>query len=102
MAINIRNNRQGNLFEKNFKRKIIQKESYLTSAVVYIHSNPVHYNLTNEFRNYPYSSYKILVTEEKTNLKRKDVIGWFGSKKAFIEFHDNMIGSKFSDVFLIE
>jgi hypothetical protein len=102
MAINERRNRTGNLFVKNFKRKIIQKEGYLKSAVVYIHSNPLHHRLIDDFRSYVYSSYKILISEDNTTLKRNDVLEWFGNVKAFIEYHGTMLGRETHEELMIE
>lgn len=102
MAINIRNKRRGNLFEKNFKRKIIQQESYLKSAVLYIHSNPVHHNVTDDYKNYLHSSYRILISNASTDLKRQDIMEWFGGRKSFLEYHDSLITTIFSDELVIE
>jgi len=40
--LQIRTGRTGNLFERPFKRKLIDNEEYLKTAVLYIHNNPVH------------------------------------------------------------
>lgn len=41
-AFNKRNNRHGALFERPFKRKLVEDESYFKQLVLYIHNNPVH------------------------------------------------------------
>lgn len=88
MAINNQEKRKGNLFIKNFKRRWIRDERYLLSVVRYIHLNPVHHKITNDFKNYQFSSYRTILSDYKTIIKREDVIDWFGSKGQFIEFHE--------------
>lgn len=39
--------RHGNLFERSFKRKRIDNESYLKHVILYIHTNPVHHKFCN-------------------------------------------------------
>ncbi|MCK5079539.1 MAG: transposase, partial [Bacteroidales bacterium] len=38
---NIRHNRRGSLFEKNYERKLINNQKQFTNLIVYIHNNPV-------------------------------------------------------------
>lgn len=102
MSINESRNRKGNLFEKTFKRKIIQKEGYLKSAVVYIHSNPARHNLTEDYKNYLHSSYRILISDDSTELMRQDVMEWFGDKKSFLEYHDSLLETIVSEDLIIE
>ena len=46
-AFNKRYHRHGNLFERPFKRKLIDNPVYLTRVLVYIHHNPVHHGFCN-------------------------------------------------------
>lgn len=89
MAINTQEKRKGNLFIKNFKRRWIKDESYLLSVVRYIHLNPIHHNFMADYKNYKFSSYKTILSSSKSTVKREDVLGWFGGKKEFIEFHED-------------
>jgi len=88
MAVNTQEKRKGNLFIKNFKRRWITDERYLLSVIRYIHLNPVHHKLTKDYRNYKYSSYKSLLSNKPTIIKRKDVLDWFGNRERFEEFHE--------------
>ncbi|RYD76878.1 MAG: hypothetical protein EOP53_13910, partial [Sphingobacteriales bacterium] len=56
-SINIQEGRTGSLFQKNFKRKEVNNESYFTQLVYYIHSNPAKHNICTDFKEYSYSSY---------------------------------------------
>ena len=76
-AMNLRYNRTGSIFQKPFKRIKIVNEDYLKTLVLYIHLNPEHHNLYEDFSKYPYSSYKLLLSNLVTKLKREEVISWF-------------------------
>ncbi len=102
MSINKQQNRKGNLFQSNFKRKIIDSESYLTQIVYYIHANPFHHNIINNFTNYKYSSYKKIISSKITRLQRREVLSWFNGKKGFIEYHNEIRPNVFSDYYSIE
>ena len=86
-AINKRFNRTGGLFERPFRRKIIESESYRAQLVFYIHHNPVHHSLTQDFQFYPHSSYRAILSKTDTRLMRNEVLQWFSGEKGFIAFH---------------
>ena len=86
-AINKLFNRTGGLFERPFRRKLIESEIYRAHLVFYIHYNPVHHELSKDFRFYPYSSYKTILSEAPTHLMRNEILKWFDGQKDFIEFH---------------
>lgn len=102
MAINKQEKRKGNLFQRAFKRKIIEDEKYFFSAVYYIHSNPVHHGIIKDLTTYRFSSYNSLIGSKETKLCRSDVIAWFGGKENFIEFHTGINKPNFSDNYIIE
>lgn len=56
MSINKQEKRKGNLFQRGFKRKIIENEKYFYSAVYYIHSNPVHHRMVKDLTEYKFST----------------------------------------------
>jgi REP element-mobilizing transposase RayT len=87
MAINIQEKRKGNLFQRGFKRKVIDDERYLYAVVYYIHSNPVHHKLIKDFTEYPFSSYHILLNDKQTTLCKDEVFEWFNGKINFIKYH---------------
>ncbi len=79
--------RHGSLFERPFKRKRIDNESYLKQVVIYIHNNPVHHGFCNHAIEYPWSSYLTCISLKTTKIKRPDVLDWFGGKKRFETDH---------------
>jgi putative transposase len=86
-AINKKHSRTGSLFEKPFERKRVTSEKYLKNLIYYIHNNPVHHGFTKTINEYPWSSYRSVISEKLTNLKRDEVVEIYGSKDNFIEYH---------------
>jgi len=87
-AINKQQNRTGSLFQKHFKRKLIDKENYLSRIIYYIHLNPIHHKITNNYKDYRWSSYKSIMSSKSTKIKRQDVLNLFRSKLEFDKMHE--------------
>ena len=86
-SINKRYNRVGSLFQGSFKCKEITSDSYYSRILTYIHQNPVAGGLCDHLEEYPYSSYKIILSDNPTFIKRTEVLAWFGGSHAYIESH---------------
>ena len=101
-AFNKKYKRTGSLFESNFRRKLINDESYFKNIVVYIHNNPVHHGFCEHILDYPWSSYLTCISFKPTKLKRETVIGWFDDVANFKVLHDKNIDfnkmNKFLDI----
>jgi hypothetical protein len=102
MSINKQEKRKGNLFQRGFKRKIIDNQKYFYSAVYYIHANPVHHGILKEFIEYDYSSYNLLLQKDNKKLCCEEVIDWFGGRQNYIDFHKKAYNKNLSDNYLIE
>ncbi|WP_084625608.1 hypothetical protein [Salinimicrobium xinjiangense] len=87
-AVNRRFNRTGSLFERTFERKKIDSEDYLRKIVFYIHNNPVAHGVVEKIEDYPWSSYKTIISPELSNLDKEQVIGLFGDRENFITYHN--------------
>ena len=85
--INRREGRNGSLFLSYFRRIKIVDDDYLKKLVYYINHNPVKHGITEDYKSYNYSSYRILVSDSPTGLKRNEVMRWFGGQKEFINYH---------------
>lgn len=85
-SINKRYNREGSLFKVRFKRNRITSEEYLKNAILYIHLNPLKHGFTDTFKNYEYSSYRSILSNKRTELKRREVIDFLGIKKILFSF----------------
>jgi len=53
---NFKYERTGSLFEKNYERKLISDESYLSELVIYINNNPVKHRIKSAAEKYFWSS----------------------------------------------
>jgi putative transposase len=79
----------GALFERPFKRKLIDNEMYLKQVLIYIHNNPVHHGFCKHPLEYPWSSYLTCITVKPTKLNRETVISWFNDEADFNNLHEN-------------
>ncbi len=87
MAFNKQQNRTGTLFQTPFKRALVDNESYFTRLVYYIHANPQWHGLIDDFREWRWSSYGRMLVEKPTQLKKQEVLNWFGDKGKFELYH---------------
>lgn len=101
-AINKQEGRQGSLFQKNFKRLLVEDGTYLTNLVFYIHANPHSHGICEDFRDYPHSSYQALLAESPTRLQRGEVLDWFGSAGGFSLAHNQLFHFKNTEHWIIE
>ncbi len=89
-AFNERFNRHGSLFERPFKRKLVDNEQYLKQLVLYVHHNPVHHGFCSHPLEYPWSSYLTCLSEKQTKLQREKVVGWFQDVDGFTKSHQEI------------
>jgi REP element-mobilizing transposase RayT len=101
-ALNRQQGRQGTLFERPFRRKLVDSERYFRQLVVYIHSNPVHHGFTDSYKDYPWSSYGTIVSAKPTRLQRNQVLGWFDGRGNFVDTHRQIIDFDFINHLIIE
>ena len=100
-AINKSFNRHGKLFEEPFNRILVNSENYFTSLIYYIHFNPQLHLFVKDFRDWNFTSYHSLLSNNSDNdfLEKAKVIEWFGNKSFFREAHiGNMPFSNISDL----
>lgn len=88
--INKRNNRHGSLFERPFKRKLIDNDTYLKNVIVYIHNNPVHHGFCKHPMEYPWSSYLSCISVKPGLIKQENVMKWFDNDEDFRMTHDSL------------
>jgi REP element-mobilizing transposase RayT len=86
-AFNKAYGRTGALFERPFKRVVVDSEDYFSHLVVYVHRNPQKHGFVHDFRLWPNSSYRIILSQKQTHLLRDDVLTWFGGRTAFEAVH---------------
>jgi putative transposase len=86
-SFNALHERSGSVFENPFERILVEDEGHLRRLVTYIHQNPQRHGLVDDFRTWPYASYRSLLSRQPTRLHRDDVLSWFGGRQGFIEAH---------------
>jgi len=91
-SINKAYQRTGSLFQKRFGRILVTSPRYFECLVHYIHFNPQKHGFVADFREYPYSSYRAMLSDKPTRLKREQVLEWFGGKAAFEQAHRDLPG----------
>jgi REP element-mobilizing transposase RayT len=79
--------RTGALFERPFRRILINNQTYLNNAIVYVHNNPVHHLICEHPIEYPWSSYTSLISNKPTKIKRKETLSCFDGKENFVSKH---------------
>lgn len=100
--INKMYNRSGSLFERPFRRKQVYSNGYFRHMVVYIHHNAEHHGFTDNYKDYPWSSYGGILSVKPTRLSREKVIGWFDGAANFVAMHGQKIDSELIKEILIE
>ncbi len=88
---NIKYRRRGTLFERPFKRKLIDNKYYFKRLVLYIHYNPVHHKFCEHPLEYPWTSYLSCISMHKTKIDRNTVVGWFDNLNNFKRLHNGNI-----------
>ncbi|MBN1220854.1 MAG: transposase [Anaerolineae bacterium] len=86
-AINKAYNRTGALFQRPFGRIPVTSDAYFVQLVIYIHQNPQKHGLIDDFREWPYSSYRALFSDKPTRLKRDIVLNWFDGPRQMERLH---------------
>ncbi|KPQ14502.1 MAG: transposase [Algoriphagus marincola HL-49] len=94
--------RHGGLFQRKFKRKQIDKESYLSQVVIYIHQNPQKHGIVDNFKKWKFSSYQAIISQKPTQIDRDFVIEWFGDVKQFQKMHDLESSSNLTEELSLE
>jgi REP element-mobilizing transposase RayT len=88
MAINKQESRVGNLFDPKYKRLLIENQDYLEYSIFYTHFNPEKHGLSDNFKNYKYSSFKAIEGKKKTSIDRNFVLDLFGGLEEFKNYHN--------------
>jgi REP element-mobilizing transposase RayT len=90
-AINKAYDRSGDLFLKPFGRVEVQPDIHLVHLVSYIHRNPEKHGLVKDFRDWPHSSYRAILSGAPTQVKRQEVLAWFEGPAHFRQFHQQPV-----------
>lgn len=80
--------RNGGLFQRKFKRKKVESNSYYTRLILYIHLNPIKHGLRTEPTDWQFSSYNSFLSSKPSKIRRDEVLDWFGDLEEFKKVHN--------------
>lgn len=86
-AINKQENRRGSLFQEHPKHFLVSSDAHLLSLIRYIHTNPLHHELTERPEKWVYSSYSAFFSAAPSRVMRSEVLALFGGVATFETFH---------------
>lgn len=87
-SFNKKTNRKGTLVEGPLKRIKINSDSHLTNLICYIHRNPIHHGITENYTEYPHSSFSDFHIEKNSFIMKNRVLDMFGGIDNFVEAHE--------------
>lgn len=82
------------LFQRPFGRIEVDSDAYFAWLVVYIHQNPQKHGFVDDFRTWPYSSYRPLLSTKPTRLQRDGVLTWFDGVDNFVASHQQEVSEQ--------
>ena len=88
-AFNKMYKRRGVLFQRPFKRKLIDNERYFINLVLYIHNNPVHHGFVENAIEWGWSSCLTCLSTKPTKVEREFILEQFGGLENFKNMTEN-------------
>lgn len=82
---------RGNLFERPFKRKLIDNRSYFKNCLIYVHQNPIKHGFVEHLSDYRYTSFNSILSETVTHLKKDKVMSLFDNRAHFELSHTILV-----------
>jgi putative transposase len=101
-AFNKRYGCRGAMFERPFRRKLIDSEFYLKQLILYIHNNPVHHGFLAKPEDYEWSSYSEILSNSPAFVMRETVVDLFDDIHNFKAVHKLFANSILDERFALE
>ncbi len=89
--INNKYSRVGGIFQKPFKRIQIEEESHLQQAIIYTNANAQKHKLTDDFKQYPFASYALILQNDQYLVDSKSVLTFFNGIEKFKLIHEELV-----------
>lgn len=89
-ALNKQRNRKGHLFNRPFKRGMIDFDTQYLYLVYYIHHNARKHGLVKDFLQYKHHSYYEILDGGSVLMEVENVLEAFGGKEHFVKFHTGL------------
>ena len=86
--INNKYNRKGGIFQKPFKRIIIENDAHLQQAIIYTNANAQKHGMVADYKHYQYSSYLHTLQNDQYFIDSKSIFHFFGGSQKFLSAHD--------------
>jgi len=83
--------RHGSLFEKPFRRKLIDNDTYLRQVMLYINTNPIHHKVSENIQMYPWTSYLECISEEANIVSKHHLSELFGDVDHIKSLHKEKV-----------
>ena len=61
------------------------------NVIAYIHQNPQKHKFVDDFRDWKYSSYGMILSEKPAFLQRAVVLDWFGGVEEYRQLHGQWV-----------
>ncbi|WP_167605168.1 hypothetical protein [Maribellus sediminis] len=87
-AINRQEKRTGGLFNRNFKRILLEEDDHLKYLFFYIHYNPQKHGFCKNFKTYKFSSFQAYLSNKSSSVYRKIGLDLFDGVDGFVRFHN--------------
>jgi len=84
-GFNLAYGRTGSLFQHPFGRVMVTTDWQFWNVIAYIHQNPQKHHFVDDFRDWKYSSYGLILADKPSFLQRDTVLDWFGGKDQYLE-----------------
>jgi len=85
--VNKKRQRSGTLIQGPIKRKLVADEANFTNLICYIHRNPIHHGIVDNYNNYQYSSYRDITGTHPTFIERNKILDRFGGLNNLLSAH---------------
>jgi REP element-mobilizing transposase RayT len=95
---NYQYSRKGSLFISPFNRIAIYSDAQLAWAFWYIHRNPLHHGITENWQDYPYSSFKHYQNNQTGFLTTDYMLDFFGGLN-YMNHHHSLLAESYSHQF---
>lgn len=73
---------------KPFRRILVTREDYLKRLIFYVNHNAAKHELVKDFKDYRFTSYPAMLSDEDTIIAREKVFQIFNDKSEFVEYHN--------------
>lgn len=90
-TINKAYGRTGSLFQHPFGRVPVTSDRQFWNVIAYIHQNPQKHRFVDDFRDWKFSSYGVILSEANTVIRRAEVLKWFGTRADYLTLHEQWV-----------